>query len=209
VTVEQDKNNNVHNWYSDRLGRVNFLLLELGRVSHPWFGFGVGKFPLKITSFQFFHFRSKKYLRVGSKSTWVKDGAASYLLWVKSKLGLGWIGWWPIFINYRPSFEVCITLLKIIIRTLINFIKMKQNMIIRLSTVQYSDWSRFKILDSHLCIWKISTKNTKIFNFFSSGSKNLIMSGQKIPGSKPDWAHIYCGSKVCLGWAHLYILVIL
>jgi len=37
----------------------------------------------------FFPFGSKKSLRVGSKSTWVKGGSASYLLRVKSKLGSG------------------------------------------------------------------------------------------------------------------------
>jgi len=51
-----------------------------------WFGFG--KFPLKTSNFSF---GSKKISsgRVGSKSTWVKGGSASYLLLVKSMLGLG------------------------------------------------------------------------------------------------------------------------
>jgi len=36
--------------------------------------------------------------------------------------------------------------------------------------------------------------------------KNLVGSGQKVPGSKPGWPLIYCGSKVCSGQvrAHLY-----
>jgi len=37
----------------------------------------------------FFSLGQKKLLRVGSESTWVKAGLASYLLRVKSKLGSG------------------------------------------------------------------------------------------------------------------------
>jgi len=53
----------------------------LGCVSHLLFGFG--KFTLEIPDFSFFS------LWVRSKSTQVKDGLASYLLWVKGMLGLG------------------------------------------------------------------------------------------------------------------------
>jgi len=59
------------NFSSDGSGSKIF---EPGRVSHLWFGFEFGKF---------FHFR------VGSESTGVKGGLASYLLQVKSKLGSG------------------------------------------------------------------------------------------------------------------------
>jgi len=45
--------------------------------------------PNNIKFFNFFHFGSKKSLRVGLKSTQVKGGSASYLLQVKSKLGSG------------------------------------------------------------------------------------------------------------------------
>jgi len=61
--------------------------VEPGRVSHLLFGFG--KFPLKI---QFFPLRSKISLWVVSKSTWVKDGPASFLLRVQSMLGSSWVG---------------------------------------------------------------------------------------------------------------------
>jgi len=61
-----------------------------GRVSHLWFGLEFGKFPIKMSIFQFFSLRvKKKLLRVGSESTRVKAGSASYLLRVKSKLGSG------------------------------------------------------------------------------------------------------------------------
>jgi len=42
------------------LGWVNFLWLGSGRVSHLCFGFEFGKFPLKMSNFQFFSFSSKK-----------------------------------------------------------------------------------------------------------------------------------------------------
>jgi len=66
--------------------RVNFLLLGLGWVTHLWFG----KFPPKnLKVFNFFPFGSKKSLWIGSKSTPVKDGSASYLLRIKSMIGSG------------------------------------------------------------------------------------------------------------------------
>jgi len=54
-----------------------------GRVSHLWFGFEFGNFPQKHQIFEFFS------LRAGSESTQVEGGSASYLLWLKSKLGSG------------------------------------------------------------------------------------------------------------------------
>jgi len=45
--------------------------------------------PKNVKFFNFFPFRSKKLLRVGSESTQVEAGSASYLLRVKSKLGSG------------------------------------------------------------------------------------------------------------------------
>jgi len=58
-------------------------------------------------------------------------------------------------------------------------------------------------------IWKISTKNVKFFNCSPFGSKkNCLGSGRKVPGSKPGWHLIYCGSKSKLRSgrvrAHLY-----
>jgi len=59
----------------------------LDPVSHLWFGFELGKFPLKMSIFSLRG--QKKSLWVGSKSILVKGGSSSYLLRVKSKLGLG------------------------------------------------------------------------------------------------------------------------
>jgi len=53
-----------------------------------WFGFEIGKFPLITLNFSnFYPLGKKKSLRVGSESTRVEGGSASYLLRVKSKLG--------------------------------------------------------------------------------------------------------------------------
>jgi len=61
-----------------------------GRVSHLWFGFEFGKFPLKKSNFSSFcPSGQKKSLRVGSESTRVGGRPASYLLRVKSKHGSG------------------------------------------------------------------------------------------------------------------------
>jgi len=71
---------------SDGSGSKHF---DPGRVSHLWFGIGFGKFLLKISIFSIFCPTGKKKSHcVGPKSTWVKAGSASYLLWVKSVLGL-------------------------------------------------------------------------------------------------------------------------
>jgi len=79
-----------YNWWtinsSDGSRSKNF---DPGRVSHLWFGFGFGKFPLKTSNFSIFSpFLSKKI-----SSGWVKKypgqgGSATYLLQVKSK----WVG---------------------------------------------------------------------------------------------------------------------
>jgi len=62
----------------------------LGQVSHLWFRFWLGKSPLKIPNFPIFFPSDKKQLhRIWPKSTRVKNGLASYLLQVKSMLGLG------------------------------------------------------------------------------------------------------------------------
>jgi len=49
-------------------------------------------FPKNVKFFNFFPSVKKKLLRVGSESTQVKAGLASYLLRVKSKLGSGRVG---------------------------------------------------------------------------------------------------------------------
>jgi len=78
-----------------RVGSGQFFVARvgLGRVSHLWFGLEFGKFPLKTSNFSiFFPWGQKKLPRVGSESTRVKAGSASYLLRVKSKLGSGRVG---------------------------------------------------------------------------------------------------------------------
>jgi len=75
-----------------RVGSGQFFVARVGsgRVSHLWFGLEFGKFPLKMSNFSIFYpSGQKKLLRVGSESTRVKAGSASYLLRVKSKLGSG------------------------------------------------------------------------------------------------------------------------
>jgi len=60
--------------------------IYLPRVSHLWFGFELEKFPLKTSIFStFFLWIIKNLFRSGQKV----PGSASYLLWVKSKLGSG------------------------------------------------------------------------------------------------------------------------
>jgi len=57
------------------LGWVGSTFCSSGWVSHLWFGFRFGKFPLKVSNFSVFSPRvKKKYLRVVSKSTRVKGG---------------------------------------------------------------------------------------------------------------------------------------
>jgi len=46
---------------------------------------------------------------------------------------------------------------------------------------------------------------SQIFQFFALWVKKISLGlGQKVPGSKPGWSLIYCGSKVCVGRAYLY-----
>jgi len=72
------------------VGSIFVARVGSGWVSHLWFGLEFGKFPLKMSNFSiFFPSGKKKLLRVGSESTWVRAGSASYLLQVKSKLGAG------------------------------------------------------------------------------------------------------------------------
>jgi len=61
----------------------------LARVGSAIYGLGLNleNFQLKCQILNFFPFGSKKSLHIGSKSTLVKGGSASYLLGVKSKLG--------------------------------------------------------------------------------------------------------------------------
>jgi len=72
------------------MGLRNFF--DPSWVSHLWFGFG--RFPLKIPNFSIFlPSGQNKSHQVGSKSTRVKDGLASYsyLLWVKNMLWSDWV----------------------------------------------------------------------------------------------------------------------
>jgi len=73
-------------------------IFDLGWVSHVWFGFGFGKFPLKITNFSIFFPSDQKKIFLG----WVKkypgqrQRLASYLLQAKSVPGLGRVRSGPI-----------------------------------------------------------------------------------------------------------------
>jgi len=70
--------------------RSRSKIFDLGQVSHLWFGFRFGKFPLKMSNFSvYFPSGQKKYLGVWSKSTWVEGESASHLLRVKRMLGSG------------------------------------------------------------------------------------------------------------------------
>jgi len=85
--------NNVRNtWF------VHYLLvMGLGQFFVAWvgsaiFGLGLENFPLKISNFSIFSPSGQKIFHWdGSKSTRAPDGSASYLLRVKSMLGLGWV----------------------------------------------------------------------------------------------------------------------
>jgi len=67
------------------LTRAGSIFCCSGQVGILWFGFG--KFPLKISAFSTLY--QKNLIGVGSKSTQVKGGSTSYLLWVKSMLVSG------------------------------------------------------------------------------------------------------------------------
>jgi len=71
-----------HLYFQHLLKRVGSIFVN--RVSHIWFGSGLGKFPQKIPIFSIFFLRVKKI-----SSGRVKDRSASYLQRVKSKLGSG------------------------------------------------------------------------------------------------------------------------
>jgi len=74
-------------------GQVGSNFCCLGRVSHLWFGYGFGKFHLIMLNFSIFYpLGQNKCHWVGSKSTRVRAGSASYLLRVKSIFGSGRVG---------------------------------------------------------------------------------------------------------------------
>jgi len=81
-------------------GQIFLTRVRSGWVSHLWFGFEFGNFS--------FASGQKKSLRVGSDSTQVGGGSASYLLWVKtSKVSSGWVGSGPISsVNAWPKILV-------------------------------------------------------------------------------------------------------
>jgi len=73
------------------MGLGKKCLTELGHffiawVSHLWV-WNIS--PKNPKFFNFFPLVTKKSHRVMSKSTQIKDGSASYLLWVQSKLRMG------------------------------------------------------------------------------------------------------------------------
>jgi len=82
---------------SDGSGSKNFdpsqvrsIFCGSGSVSHLWFGFEFGKFPLKMSNFFiFFPLDQKKSLLVRSK-------AGRLLIYCGSKVSLGWVESGPI-----------------------------------------------------------------------------------------------------------------
>jgi len=69
-------------------GRVNYLWLGSGQPIMVWV-WNTKIYPKNVKFFNFFPLSQKKLLRVGSESTRVEAGSASYLLRIKSKLGSG------------------------------------------------------------------------------------------------------------------------
>jgi len=68
-------------------GQVESTFCGSGRVSHLWFGFEIGKFPLQMSNFSiFFPSDQKKSLRVGQKVP-----AGRPLIYCRSKVSLGWV----------------------------------------------------------------------------------------------------------------------
>jgi len=63
------------------------------------------------------------------------------------------------------------------------------------------------------CIWKISPKNLRFYNFFPLDQKKSLGVRSKVLGSKTGQPHIYCAVKSMLGSgrvrAHLYHAVVL
>jgi len=66
------------------LGWVGSIFCGSSWVSHLWFGFEFGKFPLKMSNFSIFSLRVKKNIFGSGRS-----GLESYFLWAKSMLGSG------------------------------------------------------------------------------------------------------------------------
>jgi len=64
-------------------------------------------------------------------------------------------------------------------------------------------WSNFCCLGQIVsAIFGLGLENfprkSQIFQLFDLRVKKILIgSGQKVPGSKPDWPFIYCRSKVC------------
>jgi len=59
-----------------------------GWVSHPWFGFGLGKFTLTTLNFSIFYLRVKKYL-FGSGQKVPGSKAGRLLIYFGSKVSSG------------------------------------------------------------------------------------------------------------------------
>jgi len=92
---------------------INFLLLRSvqGCVNHLWFGFENGKFPWKMSNFSNFTFRVKRISSGQVKKYPGQSRVSSYLLQLKSMLGLGWVRSGPIsvsreIIKFMGSLEI-------------------------------------------------------------------------------------------------------
>jgi len=81
--VKERADNNLSETVMGPGQKIRVKIFWLGQVSHLWFGFEFGKFPLKCQIFQYFSLWIKKI-----SSSQVKK-YLGYLLRVKSKLGSG------------------------------------------------------------------------------------------------------------------------
>jgi len=71
--------------------RVGSIICCSGRVSHLWFGFEFGKFPLQTSNFSiFFPSGQKKSLRAGRKVP--RSKAGQLFIYFGSKVSLGKVG---------------------------------------------------------------------------------------------------------------------
>jgi len=84
--------------------QVGPIFCCLGRISHLWFGFGFGKYPLKISNSAIFSLRVKK-ISSGQKVTGSRMG--QLLIYCVSKLYLGRFGSGPISINIKDFTFLC------------------------------------------------------------------------------------------------------
>jgi len=67
------------------VGSGQIFGLRVHQVSHLWFGFGFGKFPLKITNFQFFCSSNQQKILMGRAKKYPGQSQASLLFTADQK----------------------------------------------------------------------------------------------------------------------------